>query len=159
MNNRRERGFTLVEILIVMVIVGIMASLAVPNLRPMFKKDKLRASTTSVTSSLYMARTKSVNDGRPYGVKFETSGQFYMVSDPKGTPTRWGVPHRLEDEVSIVSNTFVNGLVIFNEYGQLDKSCLPTGAFTGTIILSDGSPNSTRVDITYISGRIRETNL
>ena len=159
MINQRERGYTLVEILIVMVIVGIMATLAVPNLQPMFKKDKLRSSTASVTSSLYIARTKSVNDGKPYGVIFQSGGRFYVVDNPQGTPAWRSKPFILESGVNIVSNTFVNGLPIFNEYGQLDKTCLPSGALTGTIILTAGARDSTRVDVTFISGRIRETNL
>lgn len=159
MRQHGEGGYTLAEIMIVMVILGILASLALPNLGPIFSKDKLRASTTSVTSSLYQARTKAVNEGALYGVQFLSTGEFYVVSEPKGTPVRSGVPYRLEEGITITENTFVDNLVIFNVYGQLDRACLPTGDMAGRIILSNGSIDSTKVEITFISGRIRETNL
>ncbi|MHB9027398.1 MAG: pilus assembly FimT family protein [Candidatus Latescibacterota bacterium] len=159
MRQHGERGYTLAEIMIVMVILGILATLALPNLKSIFSKDKLRASTTAITSSLYQARTKAVNEGTPYGVQFLSTGEFYVVSDPKATPVRSGVPFRLEDGITISVNTFVDNLAIFNEYGQLDRSCLPGGDLTASIILSNGSIDSTKVEVTFISGRIREKNL
>ena len=153
-----ERGFTMIEILIVMVIIGILATLAVPNTRHLFTKDKLRASTTSVTSSLYLARMKAVNDGVPYGVQFNNDGTYYVASDPKTTPQIKGSLYRLEKGITFGSNTFVNQLAIFNEYGQLDKSCLSSGNMTGTITIANGTVDSTKVEVTFISGRIRETN-
>lgn len=159
MRKNGEHGFTLAELMIVMVILGILATLALPNLSGMFSQNKLRTSTSAVTSSLYLARTKAVNEGALYGVMFLTSGEFYVVSEPKSTPVRFGTSHRLEEGISITENTFVNDIAIFNEYGQLDRSCLPSGEMTGSITLSNGSIDSTRVDVTFISGRIRETNL
>ena len=153
-----ERGFTMVEILIVMVILGILATLAVPNTRQLFSKDKLRASTTLVTSSLYLARMKAVNDGVPYGVQFNNDGTFYVASDPKNSPQIKGSLYRLEKGIAFGSNTFVTRLAIFNEYGQLDKSCLATGNMTGTVVITNGMMDSTKVEVTFISGRIRETN-
>jgi prepilin-type N-terminal cleavage/methylation domain-containing protein len=158
MRNHSERGFTLVEIVIVMAMLGILATMAAPNLRSLFTKNRLRSSTSLVTSSLYMARTKAVNEGRPYGVRFDTNGRFYVVDNPGGTPAWTSKPYILESGVSITSNNFVSGIAIFNEFGQLNKTCLSSGSLTGTIILSDGSPHPTRVDVTLISGRIRETN-
>lgn len=144
--------------MIVMVIIGVLVTVALPNMSPIFSKDKLRSSTSTVTSAFYMARTKAVNEGTPYGVRFDENGMVSVVSDPKGTPSVHGAPGRLEDGIGIVSNTFENGLAIFNEYGQLDRSCLSSGSMTGAVTLSNGSVDSTRVEVTFISGRIRETN-
>ena len=158
MKQHRERGFSLVELMVVLVLIGIMATLALPNLKSLFTQDRLLSSTTLVTSSLYLARTRAVNEGARYGVQFGTSGDFYVVKDPLGTPTVHGVVNHLETGVSVLSNTFVNNLAIFNEYGQLDRACLSTGQMTGTIMLTN-TADTTQVDVTFISGRIRETNL
>lgn len=155
---KNERGFTMIEILIVMVIIAILATLAVPSTKYLFSRDKLRASTTSVTSSLYLARMKAVNDGVPYGVQFNSDGSFYVERDPLTTPQLVGTPYHLEKGIAFSSNNFVNKFVIFNEYGQLDKTCLPTGTYTGTIVITDGVVDSTKVEVTFLSGRIRETN-
>jgi prepilin-type N-terminal cleavage/methylation domain-containing protein len=159
MKQHGERGYTFAELMIVMVVLGILAALALPNLSPIFSKDKLRTSTSAVTSSLYQARTKAVNEGAPFGVQFTGTGEFYVVSQPRTTPVQTGVAYRLEEGVTITENTFVNGLVIFNVYGQLDRTCLPSGDMSGRIILSNGLIDSTKVEVTFISGRIRETNL
>ncbi len=158
MERLRERGFTMVELMIVLVLIGIMVTLALPNFQSFFTRDRLLSSTTSVTSTLYLARTKAVNDGARYGVQYNPDGSFYVVKDPRGTPVVHGTVHHLEDGVTFLSNTFVNNLAIFNEYGQLDRVCLPSGVMSGTVTLATAA-DTTRVEVIFISGRIRETNI
>ena len=159
MNVSNEKAFTIVEILIVAVIIGILATIAIPRMDFVFSKDKLRASTSSVTSYLYLARMKAVNEGEEYGVQFFENGTFHMLKDPRGVSEVIGAPHRLENGVTFVEMTFEDWLVVFNEYGQLVKSCLPAGNLTGSIILTSDSGDSTMVEVTFITGRIRETNI
>ncbi len=160
MIKNNEKAFTMVEILIVAVIIGIMVTIAIPRMDFVFSKNKLRTSTSSVTQSLYLARMKAVNDGEEYGVQFSESGAINVVKYPYGTPELFGPTSVLEEGITFKNITFVDWLVVFNPFGQLDKDCLPTGDLTGTIILySSDTQDSTRVEVTFITGRIRETNL
>ncbi len=159
MNSQNEKAFTMVEILIVAVIIGILATLAIPRMDFVFSKDKLRTSTSSVTSYLYMARMKAVNEGEEYGVQFFDSGTFHVLRDPQGDSEVIGVPNRLEEGITFDEITFEDWLAVFNEFGQLKKSCLSSGNMMGSIILSGDSGDSTKVEVTLITGRIRETNI
>jgi len=159
MKKNNEKGFTLFEILIVMVIIGIIAATSIPKMNFQFFKNKLRSSTSAVTSSLYLARMKAVNTSEEHGVKFLISGEFYIVKDPLGTPEMVGFTNKLDDGISFLNINFVNWLAVFNEQGQLVKTCLPTGVMTGSILLENDIGDSTQVDVTFISGRIREKNL
>lgn len=154
----RERGFTLMETMIVMFLIGIIAALAAPNMDRVFKRDKLRGSTTSVTSSLYLARMKAINDGMPYGVEFFTDGSFQIYRDPYGSNEAFGTGYHLDTGLAFAEMDSVGQLIVFTEYGQLHKDCLPSGQYTGTVFITDGVSDTTNVQVTFLSGRIRETN-
>ena len=152
-----KKGFTLVEMLVVLFILGILAALAGPNLTNMFSKNKMRTSTSAVTSTLYLARMKAINDGELFGVEFFEDGIFNIVQDPYGARTVIGTPYQLEEGITFADISFVSWLAVFTEYGQLDKNCLSTGETIGVIQLTDGFEDSTMVEVTFITGRIRET--
>lgn len=155
-----ERGFSMMELFMVMVIIGVLAVVALPRMNFMGSKNNLRTSTSSLTAALYQARTRAVNDGLAHGVRFEPdTATFRVVRDPLGTSQDIGPVGRLEDGVLFGYITFVNNQVIFSSIGQLEKACLPTGMYTGSVELYDDIGDTTRVDVTFLTGRIRENNL
>ena len=153
-----EKGFTLLEMMLIVFLIGVLSAIAVPRLEPLFSRNKLRGSTSSVTSTLYLARMKAINEGANHGVEFFADGTFDIVRDPFGTPEAIGASYRLDEGISFAEVSFVNWLAVFNEQGQIDKNCLFEGETLGVIRITDGAADTTRVEITMISGRIKEYN-
>ena len=155
---RGQSGFTLMELMIVVAIIGILAALAAPRMGDVFTRNKLRGSTTSVTTLLYLARLKAINESEPYGVEFRDEGTYQLLRDPYSSSEAVGVEFSLDDGIQFAGVSFVDNTAVFTEQGQLHKGCLEEGIMSASVKMTDGSTDTTQVDVTYLSGRIRETN-
>ena len=59
-----QRGFTLVELMIVITLLAVVAGIAVPSFRGMVADNRIAASTNSVVSALNYARSEALREGR-----------------------------------------------------------------------------------------------
>ncbi|MCP4040170.1 MAG: prepilin-type N-terminal cleavage/methylation domain-containing protein [bacterium] len=71
MARKLERGITLIEITIVVVIVGVMAAVAAPALRDMRSDQALRNSARQIADSFMMARAQAIRTGSNLIVVFQ----------------------------------------------------------------------------------------
>ena len=62
---RRSQGFTLVELLIVIVIVAILTLIAGPNLRDFMRKNAMESAMVDLRSALSFARSEAIARGKP----------------------------------------------------------------------------------------------
>ena len=65
-----NRGITLIEIIVGVVIVGIAAAMAAPRFQTAIDRAKFRKTTREVISTLREARSKSISEKQDYGVNF-----------------------------------------------------------------------------------------
>lgn len=65
---RRNSGFTLIELMIVTVIVGIIASMAVPKFQRAYERMQFTASHRRMISTFRTARSMAITEKMPYGV-------------------------------------------------------------------------------------------
>lgn len=71
---RDTRGFTLLELLTVVVVLGVGASLAVPRLNAMASRMRMRAALDQVATDLYRARMLAIREGSRTVLRFARRG-------------------------------------------------------------------------------------
>lgn len=66
---KSPRGFTAIELVIVMAIVAVLAALATPDLSNLLVNQRLRAAGTDLMSSLIVARSEAIKRNGPVEIR------------------------------------------------------------------------------------------
>jgi len=84
---RHRGGFTLAEMLIVLVIIGIALSMAIPRMQGVLHESALQGSLNRVASDLTLTRLRAVRGASRASLTINAAGTGYtVVVDPNGTP-------------------------------------------------------------------------
>jgi len=79
-----ERGFTLIEVMIVIVIIAIMTGVAVPAFSDWRQSQALRSASQSLLSHMKQARVLAISENRNVSISF-TSTSYTFDADTTGT--------------------------------------------------------------------------
>lgn len=74
-----DSGVTLIELLITAVIVGIVATMAVPRFQIAYERHRFNAANRDVNSTLRLARSEAITDKEQYGVHFNPGDMTYTL--------------------------------------------------------------------------------
>ncbi len=76
-------AFTLVEVLIVLMVIGIIAAIAVP-LYVSAASTQLRTAASMIASDLEYAKSMSISTGQSHSVVFDTTAESYSIKNSAG---------------------------------------------------------------------------
>jgi prepilin-type N-terminal cleavage/methylation domain-containing protein len=76
-------GFTLCELLIVALILGILGAVTAPHFKGVITEIKLNEAAAELVGGLQYARNLAVEYQRPFGIKADTSGNWFRVFDDR----------------------------------------------------------------------------
>jgi len=135
----RQAGFTLVEIIIAVAIIGIAAAIAMPNFTRIYIDYQARATASEITRHLVLVRTRAMTSNQTLSVQIVlvNGGVQMTTTNLAGAPALQGL-NRIE-AVQMTTLVFNNGgllpnggVVQFNSYG-LRTSVPGTGVQTITV--------------------------
>ena len=73
---KEMRGFTLLEVMVTVGILGVLAALAAPSFQPLIEKWRVQQTVENMQSTLYYARAEAIKRG----------GRIGIQKNPKTTP-------------------------------------------------------------------------
>ncbi|MEO8430170.1 MAG: GspH/FimT family pseudopilin [Acidobacteriota bacterium] len=73
LRHRSQRGFTLLEMLVVLTLVGILTAIAIPYLGKMSRRNQIRSAASEIQSTLLAARMRAVRRNLPASVYVTTA--------------------------------------------------------------------------------------
>ena len=79
-----RRGFSLVELLIVMAVLAAVAELVLPSMRGPLDKSRLTGAAKDLQASLAKARSLAIREGLHVVFRYEISGDRYIIERASG---------------------------------------------------------------------------
>ncbi|MFH1044299.1 MAG: GspH/FimT family protein [Pseudomonadota bacterium] len=80
-----QPGFTMTEVMIVVVVIGILASLAAPSFSELIKSQKTKSMATDLNASLTLARSEAIKRNKNVTLSPTTAGSWqngWQIADP-----------------------------------------------------------------------------
>jgi len=149
MDNRR--GFSLIELIIVIAILGIMGTIAASTFQSYVNNSNLRTAARDMASDMANTKQRAVSEGLTYRITISTGGNSYTITrvNADGTTTDMAtkLPTVFGANLTINSTNYTSNMITFQPRGTTSA---------GSVVLRN-SRNSTATITSNTTGRTHVT--
>ena len=144
-----NHGFTLLELLVVLAIAALLATLARPMFSAAVPGAKLRAEVLDLAVSLRASRNDAVSSSRRIGIVFDVEESKYTINDKEPVAFSSGIEF-LAGALTLESLPHQSSKI-----PEYELKFYPDGSSTGASIELRNSAAGYRVDVDWLTGRVR----
>ena len=143
-------GFSILEMLIVISLVGILATIAVPSLVAAQRYHSLRSTAEALVSNFNSARGYAITHNSYARIIFDVGYNSYFIQVYDDENELWQTVENvivLPANISFSQVTFENGIAIFDPFGSLKAG--------GQVEIVDSFGNSILMSTRVANGQLR----
>ena len=141
---RRHRGFTLLELLVVLFLFGLVYALAGPALDTGTTGLRIKSAARQMAAGLRKARSVAVTERREAVLALDVEGRSFSVT---GDPRTYDLPKQLDFALYTARSEVVAGRA-----GSI--RFYPDGSSTGGRVTISAGDSKQTVDIDWLTGRV-----
>ena len=153
------KGFTIMELMIAVAIIGIAAAIAMPSIMDEMPKMRLKLEVRDIAQQMQLARLKAVNTNKKYRVVFTNNAyptpDTYRVEVSDGGWNTVGSEVTINKDANIYDITFVSSLCEFKTNGTA-TNCVDSSGADGKIFLNVKNTNDRAysIEVTSATGKV-----
>jgi general secretion pathway protein H len=164
---KKAKGFTLLELLVVLVIISLSSALVVPRLAGSMSNLNLRTACKRVAASLRYARTRAAAEKNPYSAVFDFQRGTLSIADSRyfadesedagleGPEKEEYVPKTYLLPPEVILEQASRG-ELKADSGSFEVTFFPSGSCSGgEIILANKRGRRYTVSVDFITGSVR----
>ena len=151
----RTAGFTLTELMVVLVIFGIVSAVAMPGFTKFLRSVDLNSQVQRVATTLRVVRQRAITENNNYVVYWDTSAHGWGWWDDddndgvKDGPEKYAAPEALPSWMTVTNSST-------NPFPADSLSFLPNGSATvsGSVIISNPEGYSRSLSVVRPTGMV-----
>jgi general secretion pathway protein H len=142
-NDQSAHGFTLLEMMLVLVVAALLAAVAVPNMQPAIATMQLKTAAQDIASALRHTRGQALSQGKEAEFVLNVNRHFYRVAGRRK-------PYALPESVKL--SLFTADFLM--DEGQGSIVFYPDGSASGGRVTLEGAGKKRLVDVNWLTGNI-----
>jgi type IV fimbrial biogenesis protein FimT len=101
---RKRSGFTVIELITVIVILGILTAVGVPNFLSWLPKYRLKSAARDLYSNLQFAKLSAIKHNADWAIVFNKASDQYQVCSGQGPDNSWGGTDNMVVKTVVLNN-------------------------------------------------------
>jgi len=133
---RKRSGFTVIELIVVIAVLGILTAVGVPNFLSWLPKYRLKSAARDLYSNMQLVKLSAIKNNADWAIVFNLATDQYQVCSGQGPDTSWGGTDNIVVKTVILNNygsgvgyghgngstsgdeiTFANNVAVMNSRG------------------------------------------